>query len=259
MFSIRDCKVDLSSYTSNSQIARVLSEAWVRDAIFCPACGDGLSAAQNNSEACDFVCLSCAEEFELKSKSQKIGKKIVNGAYATLMKRVVSQNNPNLYVLQYDKINFSVKNFLVVPNYFFTQSIIEKRKPLSLTAQRAGWVGCNILIGQVPNLGKIHYIRNGEKQDKKNILSMWKNTKFLRDGLGENDKGWLFDTMNCIDLIGQKEFSLSDVYKFEDALQARHPSNNHIKDKLRQQLQILRDKNIIEFIARGTYRLIAAS
>lgn len=202
MHLMNKCDIDLSGYTSNSQRVRVMSESWVRDAIFCPACGAGLNAAQNNSEACDFVCSSCAEEFELKSKSQRIDNKIVNGAYATLMKRVVSQNNPNLYVLQYDKINFAVKSFLVVPNYFFTQSIIEKRKPLALTAKRAGWVGCNILIGQVPNLGKIHYIKNGEMQDKKHILSMWKNTKFLRDGLGENDKGWLFDTMNCIDVIG---------------------------------------------------------
>ncbi|HHD16183.1 MAG TPA: restriction endonuclease, partial [Euryarchaeota archaeon] len=35
----------------------------------------------------------------------------------------------------------------------------------------------------------------------------------------------------------------------------RHPNNRHIKAKIRQQLQILRDENIIEFIGNGLYRL----
>ncbi|MBL7991777.1 MAG: restriction endonuclease, partial [Candidatus Kapabacteria bacterium] len=30
--------------------------------------------------------------------------------------------------------------------------------------------------------------------------------------------------------------------------------NNFIKDKIRQQLQVLRDKGIIEFVSRGIYQ-----
>ena len=33
--------------------------------------------------------------------------------------------------------------------------------------------------------------------------------------------------------------------------------NNFIKDKIRQQLQILRDKAIIEFVGRGKYKKIS--
>jgi type II restriction enzyme len=32
-----------------------------------------------------------------------------------------------------------VNNFFVIPKYFFIPEIIEKRKPLSETAKRAGW------------------------------------------------------------------------------------------------------------------------
>ena len=39
-------------------------------------------------------------------------------------------------------------------------------------------------------------------------------------------------------------------------LQARHPQNNNIRPKIRQQLQVLRDKGVIEFLGRGLYRKI---
>lgn len=46
------------------------------------------------------------------------------------------------------------------------------------------------------------------------------------------------------------------MYQFEENLKLKYPNNNFIKDKLRQQLQILRDKGIIEFIGRGKYKRI---
>ena len=46
------------------------------------------------------------------------------------------------------------------------------------------------------------------------------------------------------------------MYEFETVLAKQHPDNKHIKDKIRQQLQILRDRNYIQFIGRGEYRLI---
>ncbi|NCO31611.1 hypothetical protein GW891_02085 [bacterium] len=55
---------------------------------------------------------------------------------------------------------FSVNDFFVVPKYFFISEIIEKRKPLSITARRAGWTGSNILFSKIPNSGKIYYIEN---------------------------------------------------------------------------------------------------
>jgi type II restriction enzyme len=47
-----------------------------------------------------------------------------------------------------------------VPKYFFVSEIIEKRKPLSITARRAGWTGSNILFSKIPNSGKIYYIED---------------------------------------------------------------------------------------------------
>jgi type II restriction enzyme len=61
------------------------------------------------------------------------------------------------------------------------------------------------------------------------------------------------DVWQCIDKL-DANFSLNQVYAFADLLKLKHPANNHIKDKIRQQLQVLRDKGIIEFTGRGHYR-----
>lgn len=41
---------------------------------------------------------------------------------------------------------------------------------------------------------------------------------------------------------------------FAGQLQLRHPMNNNIRPKIRQQLQVLRDRGFLEFIGRGLYR-----
>lgn len=62
--------------------------------------------------------------------------------------------------------------------------------------------------------------------------------------------------MNCIDSLNKKEFSLQEVYNFESDLMVIHPENKHIKDKIRQQLQFLRDKNYLKFTSLGKYKLL---
>ena len=62
--------------------------------------------------------------------------------------------------------------------------------------------------------------------------------------------------MNCIDALNKKEFSLQEIYVFESDLKIIHPENKHIKDKIRQQLQFLRNKGYLKFIDKGYYKLI---
>ena len=244
------------NYISQSQKIRVLSEAWVDSVIFCPNCGHlDIDKYPNNQPVADFYCSNCKEEYELKSKQNSVGVKIVDGAYRTMIERLQSSNNPNFFLLNYDLKSFEVLNFFVIPKHFFVPEIIEKRKPLSLTARRSGWVGCNILLNHIPQTGKIYFVRGGEIEPKEKVLSDWKKTLFLRDEKEITAKGWLLDTMLCVEKIGRKEFSLDDIYAFENELSKKPPDNRHIKDKIRQQLQILRDKGYLEFTSRGNYRL----
>jgi hypothetical protein len=45
------------------------------------------------------------------------------------------------------------------------------------------------------------------------------------------------------------------VYAFEGALSNLYPNNRHVQQKIRQQLQVLRDRGYLEFLSRGRYRL----
>ena len=62
------------------------------------------------------------------------------------------------------------------------------------------------------------------------------------------------DVFNVVRGLGKNEFSLPEVYAHADALARLHPDNRHVNDKIRQQLQILRDMGIIKFQGRGQYR-----
>jgi type II restriction enzyme len=249
-----DLKV-AEKYKSPSQIARVLTEDWTRKEAYCPQCGENIMSYENNKPVADFYCSKCSEDYELKSKNGTVGKKITDGAYRTMIERLNDQNNPNFFILNYDTFDWEVKNFVIIPKHFFIPSIIEKRKPLLSSARRAGWIGCNILINGIPESGKIFYIKNGNAISRDKVLDQWEKTLFLRRIQKSDSKGWILDIMQCIDKLEAKDFTLSDLYAFEELLSLKYPNNHFIKDKIRQQLQLLRDKGYLEFVKPGHYRL----
>lgn len=241
-------------YTSPSQQARVMTESWVATNFFCPNCGESpLKKYPNNQPVADFVCDVCNEDYELKSKKGPFGAKVVDGAYQAMMDRLAGSRNPNFLLLNYNQ-NYQVSDFCVVPKHFIVPEIVERRRPLAVTARRAGWVGCNILLGKVPEAGKIFFVRASRVVQKRFVRRHWNKTLFLRH-VTQARKGWLLDTMNCIERLGCSRFSLAEMYTFEDELSQKYPANAHVRDKLRQQLQLLRDKGYLDFEGRGQYRL----
>jgi type II restriction enzyme len=241
-------------YKSKSQIARLLTENWVLKNLYCPNCGNlQLNEYENNRPVADFYCKKCKEEFELKSKNGKLSSIINDGAYESMIKRISSDTNPNFFFLTYNKNN--VNNFLVIPKHFFTPEIIIKRKPLSDSAKRAGWTGCNIDISKVPDSGRIFIIENSRIIDKEKVIKKIKSTDFLKSKNLES-RGWILDILNCVEEIKKQSFTLDELYSFENKLKIKYPNNNHIKDKIRQQLQFLRDRGLIEFNGKGNYKKV---
>src|SRR5271154_1183227 len=178
-------------YASGSQSARAWTEQWVRTWAYCPNCGvSKINPFPNNSPVADFHCTSCKEEFELKSQKSRFGSKVLDGAFKTKCERLDADNNPNLFLMNYDLKQLSVVNFFIVPKHFFVREIIEERKPLAATARRAGWVGSNILLSRVPESGKIHIVQNSMARPKEIVLQEWQKTLFLRDESLEA-RGWL--------------------------------------------------------------------
>ena len=223
--------------------------------LFRSNCGDNVRDYDNNKPVADFYCKKCSEDFELKSKKGSFGKKISAGAYSQMIKRVNSKEKPNFFFMGYDVTDWNVSNFFVVPKHFFVSEVIEERKPLADTARRAGWVGSNILFSKIPKAGQIFYVEAGKEISKKDVLEKWQKTVFLKEIKKSDTKGWILDIMNCVDSLNKKEFSLEDVYSFEKDLSFIHPENKNIKPKIRQQLQFLRDKNYLDFIGNGKYRI----
>ena len=248
--------IDLAKgYKSSSQIARLLTEDWVLNNSYCPKCGEKpLNEFENNRPVADFYCKSCNEEFELKGKNGNLSNKITDGAYSTMIERIDSNNNPNLFLLTYTK-QWTVNDFLIIPKHFFTKEIIIQRPPLADTAKRAGWIGCNIDISKVANVGKIFLIKNTKTIEPKIVQEIFNKNLFLRTK-NQEARGWVLDIMNCVDSIKKRTFTLDEIYKFEEKLKMKYPNNNFIKDKIRQQLQILRDRGMIEFLSRGNYKKI---
>jgi type II restriction enzyme len=243
-----------SPYESGSQRARVWTEQWAGRWLYCPNCGAKINRFAANAPVADFYCSSCSEQFELKAQKGALKKKIVDGAFRTMSQRLIAEDNPNLVVMSYDVARLRVTDVLLVPKHFFVPEIIERRKPLAPTARRAGWEGCNILLDQIPDAGKIFFVRDEHAEPKESVLTQWQRTLFLRDQRLEA-RGWLMETMRCVEDIGRSEFSLDDVYAFEQRLSDLYPNNRHVKQKIRQQLQVLRDKGYLEFTGRGEYRL----
>jgi type II restriction enzyme len=244
-----------TSYQSPSQSARVLTEGWVQQQAFCINCGnERLTKLPNNRPLADFSCTSCNEVFELKSKRGAFGPKVANGAYARKLERLNSSTNPHLLLLNYNLQELSVTDLFVVPKHFFVPSVIERRNPLRDTAARAGWIGSNILLKDIPGSGKIFIVKGGLPQPRASVLAQWRKTEFLaREAVAA--RGWLVEVMHCVESLRKPEFRLDEIYAQETRLKEIYPDNNHVREKIRQQLQVLRDRGYLEFSSRGNYRL----
>jgi type II restriction enzyme len=242
--------------SSSSQKVRRITENWMEKNMYCPRCGKPeLLHFQNNRPVADFYCSECHSEYELKSYGGALNHKVVDGAYNTMIQRITSDKNPDFFFMGYNHQTGDICNLHLVPKHFFVSAIIEKRKPLAVTARRAGWVGCNILVENIPEQGRISIVKNNISEDKSIVMARLKQADLLKIR-NLDSRSWLIDMLNCINHIPNDVFTLNEVYASEVEMRLLHPENYHIKDKMRQLLQQLRDRHIIEFFARGVYRKV---
>lgn len=224
--------------------------------MYCPICGElTIRRAEPNAPVKDFVCNNCKSQYELKSKkndSDRFQSTVADGVYGTMIDRITSLDNPSFFFMHYNR--YEVNNLIIVPKCFFTPDIIEKRNALSNNARRAGWEGCNILMQRIPATAKIPIILNGVTMPVADVISKYKRVYSLQTKSMES-RGWLVDTLHLVERL-EETFTLKQMYDFCDELKIKHPNNNHIKDKIRQQLQYLRDKGFVEFKGNGVYKRI---
>ena len=243
-------------YKSQSQLARVVTEHWFKDNMYCPFCSnDRLKEFDNNYPVADFHCIHCDEEFQLKSTKTKLGKTITDGEYNKMMDAINNNKAPNLLLLNYSPNIDYVLNLMIIPKEFILPSAIVKRNPLSENARRAGWTGCNIKVDLISDEGKILAVQDKSVISRIEVRKRVANISFLKN-TNVDSRGWINDILLVLSQIKKDKFNLEDVYAHTDFLRTLHPNNNNIEAKIRQQLQVLRDNGMIEFLDRGVYRKI---
>lgn len=63
------------------------------------------------------------------------------------------------------------------------------------------------------------------------------------------------EVLRHVNATASTQFSLADVYEFAPTLSAQFPDNRHVRDKIRQTLQRLRDDGLLRFLGQGRYEL----
>ena len=129
---------------------------------------------------------------------------------------------------------------------------MERRKPLSEHAHHANGEECDTLMDKMSKREGIK-VSDGEISYLTSLIEDAQKSKDLKPD-DSTSRSWLMDVLQCVSMIPQNEFSLQDIYAFESDLQNKYQNNHHIKAKMRQQLQILRDKGLITFLGNGEYR-----
>jgi type II restriction enzyme len=192
-----------------------------------------------------------------------------------------------------------VRNLLLVPSFAFPPSAIIQCPPLSSTARRAGWVGCNFDLSRVPAEARIEIIstcrrRGDESQIKKKserlltssptfiippseVREKFKKVKPLKE-LSVKERDWTLDVLNIVRRVVESrrrgdespskktnqrlltssptnEFTNEDIYARARELEQLHPDNRHVRDKIRQQLQVLREAKLLVHVGSGLWRL----
>ncbi len=245
----------IERYKSNSQRVRIATEAWGTKNLYCLNCdSDELSISPPNTAAIDYVCPECRASFQLKSQSRFFGSRINDAAYATMLQKIRTDETPNLIALHYDLSRWRVQHVFLDPHFAFSISAIEKRAPLAATARRAGWVGCNILLTEIPPDARIPLVENGNPVNPKSARKQYAKVRPL-EKLRPEMRGWTLDVLNLLRSLHKQSFTLADAYTLETHLAALHPANRHIRPKIRQQLQILRDLGLLTFLGNGHYTL----
>jgi type II restriction enzyme len=240
-------------YKSLSQQARVVTQAWGESNLYCPNCTSAhLHRSREGELARDFVCPKCELPFELKSQSKPIGGVLRDAGYSAMIGRIRSAETPNLFVLHYIRPDWMAYTLFLVPHFIFSESAIKKCKPLSATHPRAGHVLCNIILKSIPQGERIPIVTNGVVSPASKVRAHYERLR-PKAQLSIEEPGWPLDVLRAVQSLGKKEFKTSDMYRFVRHFKELHPDNRHVKDKIRQQLQVLRDRGFLAQVERGVW------
>jgi type II restriction enzyme len=124
----------------------------------CPICNEkSLIKHKANEKSKDIECTKCKCQIQVKTtkykKSECTTLKLLGAEYKTTCSSV-KENNIHYLILMYSEIagKYIINKIYFVDCKDINESCIIPRKPLSLTAKRAGWQGCNLAFDKFKSI-----------------------------------------------------------------------------------------------------------
>jgi len=147
-----------NKWKNESRIVGEACEYYIKNNVKCVRCNN------NNFEQCkineiskDLIGISCNQQYQIKAKSatqRQVNNikytntfKTIGGEYSTTLHNI--NENIDYLIILYEKQSYKIINILYIKNENINSNCIMPRKPLSLTAKRAGWQGCSILFNNI--------------------------------------------------------------------------------------------------------------
>jgi type II restriction enzyme len=168
---------------------------------------------------------------------------------------VLGNKTPNFFLLHYQLPEWMVRNLLLIPRFAISPSVINRRKPLSASAARHDWTGYVLNIRLIPDSAKIPLIVEGKETNRRDVREQYTRIARLQ-ALKPEQRGWTLDVLRCLESLPNPVFSNDDIYAFAPELAGLYPGNHHIEPKIRQQLQVLRDRGLLRQVKRGIWERI---
>ena len=240
------------SYTNRTQQIRRMSEDWVARNGYCLNCdSESLTPTTANTRTRDFICESCSHAYELKSKRGIFTKSVLDGAYSAMVGTIRTRKTPTFLLLEYTS-SWSILRLRAIHHSLITEQAIVARKPLSESARRAGWIGCNIILPAIAIQGQIPLVIDGALCSRTSSREAFARLEAL-SSLRVAARTWAATILRLTDTFAGARSSLEQMYEFEPELQRLFPNNRNIRPKIRQQLQFLRDAGLLRFCGGGFY------
>jgi type II restriction enzyme len=170
------------------------------------------------------------------------------------MSRIESGSVPTLMLLERNE-KWQIQGLTAIHHMFLRPDVIERRKPLSPGARRAGWVGCNIRLDLMAPDAQIQVVHLRELLSQELVRDRFRKFGRLKS-IPVSSRGWATLTLRIVRSLNRSEFTLREFYEKERLFAASYPGNNNIRAKMRQQLQVLRDLGFLQFCGGGAYRVL---
>lgn len=147
-----------NNWKSESRIIGEACEDYVKNKMKCIRCNNNnFEKYKKNEKSKDLICVSCNQKYQIKAKSATHKKvdnikskkkfKTIGGDYSTTLNNI--NDKIDYLIILYEKQSYTILNILYITNENINSNCIIPRKPLSSTAKRAGWQGCNILFDNI--------------------------------------------------------------------------------------------------------------